>query len=122
MPIKGSCHCGRTKFELSEAPASVTRCTCSYCAKRGSLWAYYKPEQFRLTTPRADVATYLSRTRTAQHHFCATCGCGTFTETPDYSTGKADFDNPIVSVNTRLLDDFDLDAVPMKVIDGKNLW
>ena len=31
-------------------------------------------------------------------------------------------DNPKVGVNARLLDDFDLDAVPVTVIDGKNLW
>jgi hypothetical protein len=27
-----------------------------------------------------------------------------------------------VGVNARLLHDFDLDAVPVTVIDGKNLW
>src|SRR5262249_45128110 len=48
VPIKGSCHCGNTQFEVSEAPASVTRCTCSLCSKRGALWAYYTPAQFRL--------------------------------------------------------------------------
>jgi hypothetical protein len=50
MTIKGSCHCGNTQFEVSEAPHGVTRCTCSLCAKRGALWAYYTPAQFRLTT------------------------------------------------------------------------
>jgi len=58
MALKGSCHCGGTTFELSEAPQEVTRCTCSFCSKRGSLWAYYKPEQFRLTSPPEQVATY----------------------------------------------------------------
>lgn len=122
MTIKASCHCGATRFELDEAPASVTRCTCSFCSKRGALWAYYKPAQFRLTTPIEQVATYRWGSKTIAHHFCATCGCGTFTETPDWSTGTADFDNPKISVNTRLFDDFDLDAVPVEVIDGKNLW
>ena len=37
-------------------------------------------------------------------------------------TGKPDFDNPKVGVNSRLFDDFDLDAVPVTVIDGKNRW
>jgi hypothetical protein len=122
MTVEGSSHCGRTQFEVGEAPANVTRCTCSFCSKRGVLWAYYKPEQFRLITPREQVATYLWRTKTAQHHFCATCGCGTYSESPDWSTGKADFDNSKVGVNAWLLDDFDLEAVPVVVIDGKNLW
>lgn len=122
MVLKGSCHCGGTTFELSEAPEEVTRCTCSFCSKRGSLWAYYKPEQFRLTSPPEQVATYRWGSKTIQHHFCATCGCGTYTETPDWLTGEPDFDNPKISINARLFDDFDLEAVPVTVIDGKNLW
>ena len=122
MPLKGSCHCGNTQFEVSEAPASVTRCTCSLCSKRGALWAYYTPAQFRLLSPPESVATYLWGSRTVKHHFCASCGCGTYSESPDWSTGKADFDNPKVAVNARLFDDFDLDAVPVNMIDGRNLW
>ena len=74
VTIKGSCHCGQTQFEVSEAPASVTRCTCSLCSKRGALWAYYTPAQFRLTSPPENVATYLWGSRTVKHHFCAGCG------------------------------------------------
>ena len=122
MTIQGSCHCGKTQFEVQEAPAGLTRCTCSFCSKRGALWAYYRPAQFRLTTPIEDVATYQWRTKTSKHHFCATCGCGTYSESPDWSTGKPDFENLKIGVNARLLDEFDLDAVPVKVIDGKNLW
>ena len=96
MPIKGSCHCKATQFEVSEAPASVTRCTCSFCSKRGALWAYYTPRDFRLTTARDRVSTYQWGSYTIQHHYCAICGCGTYTETPDWSTGVADFGNPIL--------------------------
>ena len=73
-------------------------------------------------SPPENVATYLWGSRTVKHHFCANCGCGTYSELPDWSTGKPDFDNPKVGVNSRLFDDFDLDAVPVTVIDGKNLW
>ena len=110
VPIKGSCHCGNTQFEVSEAPSDVTRCTCSLCSKRGALWAYYTPAQFRLTSPPENVATYLWGSRTVKHHFCANCGCGTYSESPDWSSGKPDFDNPKVGVNSRLFDDFDLDG------------
>ena len=122
MIIKGSCHCKATTFEVSEAPQTVIQCTCSFCSKRGSLWAYYVPEQFKLTSPPENVAFYRWGSKTVKHGFCATCGCGTFTETPDWSTGKPDFDNPKISVNSRLFDDFDLDKVEVVVIDGKNLW
>jgi hypothetical protein len=122
MTIKGSCHCGGTRFELAEAPASVTRCTCSFCSKRGALWAYYQRAQVQVTVQPEQSGTYRWRTKTAQHHFCSVCGCGTYSESPDWSTGTADFDNPKIAVNARLFDDFALDAVPVEIIDGKNLW
>lgn len=122
MSIIGSCHCKATVFEVATAPVTVMRCTCSFCSKRGALWAYYKPSQFTLKTPRENVAAYVGGYWTVRHHFCATCGCGTFTDTPDFSTGTPDFDNPIVGINSRLLDSFDLDSVEIVVIDGKNLW
>ncbi|HWJ75105.1 MAG TPA: GFA family protein [Kaistia sp.] len=122
MVLQGSCHCGATTFEIAEAPASVTRCTCTICSKRGALWAYYTPEQFRLKTSREALSTYRWQSMTVQHHFCGTCGCTTFTESPDWSKGEPDFDNPKIAVNARLLDDFDLEATPVEVIDGRNLW
>jgi hypothetical protein len=122
MAIKGSCHCKATQFEVSEAPESVTRCTCSFCSKRGALHAYYPAEQFKLTTARDRVSTYQWRSFTVQHHHCAICGCGTYSEIPDFSTGVPDFSNPKVSVNARLFDDFELDAVPVVTIDGRNGW
>lgn len=120
--ISGSCHCGATKFEVLEEITGVTACTCSTCSKRGALWSYHSPDKFRLLTPREDLAAYRWQSRTVAFHFCATCGCSTFGETPDWSTGEADFDNPRIAVNARVLDDFDLAAMPVTVIDGKNLW
>jgi hypothetical protein len=122
MTVKGSCHCGDTKFEIEEAPASVTRCSCTFCSKRGALWGYYKPAQFRLTsTPEKDTI-YQWRSRTVRHHFCASCGCGTYSESPSWVDGKPDFDNPKLGVNARLLDDLDVETLPVQVIDGRNLW
>jgi hypothetical protein len=60
--------------------------------------------------------------KAVKHGFCAACGCGAFTETSDWSTGKPDFDNLRISVNSRLFDDFDLDKIEVVVIDGRNLW
>ena len=122
MPVKGSCHCGETKFEVEAGPAALTRCTCSFCSKRGMLWAYYRPAQFRLTSAPEDVATYQWGSRTVKHHFCASCGCGTYSESPSWVEGKPDFSKMRVAVNARLFDDFDLDAQPVQVIDGRNLW
>jgi hypothetical protein len=120
MTVKGSCHCGATKFEIAAAPENVTRCTCSLCSKRGALWAYYKPADVKVTSTQDTV--YLWRTKTVKHHFCPVCGCTTYSESPDWSQGEPDFENPRVGINARLFDDFDLDTVPVVTIDGKNLW
>ena len=101
MIVKGSCHCKATTFEVSDAPGTVTQCTCSFCSKRGALWAYYTPDQFKLTSAPQNVSFYRWGSKTIKHGFCAVCGCGTFTQTPDWSTGEPDFDNPKISVNAR---------------------
>ena len=59
MAVKGSCHCGATQFTVARRPETVTRCTCSFCTKRGALWAYQNQEDdFVLSTARDRVATY----------------------------------------------------------------
>jgi hypothetical protein len=47
-----------------------------------------------------NVATYRWGSRTVKHHFCANCGCGTFSESSDWSTGMPDFENPRVGENS----------------------
>jgi hypothetical protein len=121
MKVRGSCHCKATIFEVSHEPKTVTHCTCSFCSKRGGLWAYYDPADVNIIKDEAR-ATYQWRTKMGKHNFCAVCGCTTYTETFDYSKGPPLTDHPMISVNSRLFDDFDLDAVEHVVIDGKNLW
>ena len=121
MSVKGSCHCGATRFEIAAAPEQVTSCTCTLCFKRGALWAYYPPDQVKLETP-STTATYRWRTKTVKHHFCPHCGCSTYSESPDWSKGEPDFDHPRIGINARLLDDIDVAAIPVQVIDGRNGW
>ena len=124
MTISGSCHCGQTRFEIDGVvPAELTRCTCSFCAKRGHLYAYYAPGQFRQTTATDDDATYRWQTKMVAHHFCPRCGCGTFSDSPAFQPdGSWDGTTRRIGVNARLIDDFDAATAPVTVIDGKNLW
>jgi hypothetical protein len=79
MPIKATCHCGATQFEVSETPTSVTECNCTFCFKRGVLWAYYSPEQVRFV--KNDRTTvYTSDESSHKHHHCSVCGCGAYNE------------------------------------------
>lgn len=124
MAITGSCHCGATAFRVEgEIPASLTRCTCSFCSKRGALLAYYEPAQFRLTTPAAGDGIYRWNTKLVAHHFCNQCGCATYSDSPAFQTdGSWDQKTRRIGVNARLFDDFDAATAPVIVIDGKNLW
>jgi hypothetical protein len=123
MAITGSCHCGQTAFRIDgEIPPKLTRCTCSFCAKRGALQAYYKPEQFHLSLA-GDDGVYRWRTKRVEHHFCPTCGCATFGDSPDFQRdGSWDGKTRRIGVNARLFDNYDAAAAPVEVIDGKNLW
>ena len=121
MTVQGSCHCKATRFEAAFAPESVTRCNCSFCAKSGALWAYYDVADVTLVS-REDERTYRWKTKTVAHNFCGICGCRTFSEAPDFSTGEPNFEKPRISLNARLFDGFDLDAVRVIEIDGKNGW
>jgi len=55
MPLTGHCHCGRNAFEVAgELPEKLTRCTCSFCSKRGHLYAYFAPSAFKATQADSD--------------------------------------------------------------------
>jgi hypothetical protein len=124
MPITGSCHCGGNAFEIEgEIPERLTRCTCSFCAKRGALHAYFQPHQFKLTTPAGNVVTCRWNSKLVAHNFCPSCGCAVFSDSPAFQPdGKWDGTTRRYAVNARLFDDFDAAEAPVTVIDGKNLW
>lgn len=123
MAITGSCHCGKTAFRIdAEIPPALTRCTCSFCAKRGALVAYYPPEQFHVTSAPED-GVYRWHTKLVAHHFCAACGIAVYSDSPAFEPdGKWDGHTRRIGVNARLFDDFDAAQAPVVVIDGKNLW
>ncbi len=123
MPITGSCHCGKTAFRIEgEIPAKLTCCTCSFCAKRGALVAYYPPEKFQVTSASTD-ATYRWNTKLVAHHYCSACGISIYSDSPDFQRdGSWDGSTRSIGVNARLFDNYDAATAPVEVIDGKNLW
>jgi hypothetical protein len=124
MSITGSCHCGKAAFRIEgDLPAKLTRCTCSFCAKRGALLAYYSPHQFQVTTQPSNETTYRWNTHLVAHHFCSTCGCALYSDSPAFERdGSWDQVTRRIGVNARLFDNFDAASAPVEIIDGKNLW
>jgi hypothetical protein len=123
MPLTGRCHCGRNVFEVQgELPATLTRCTCSFCSKRGHLYAYFEPSQLKIVQADSD-AVYRWNTKLVDNHFCSACGCEVYGNSPDFKPdGKWDGVTRRIGINARLLDDFEAADYPVTVIDGKNLW
>ncbi|CAM4346495.1 GFA family protein [Corallococcus exiguus] len=119
-PLKGSCHCGATRFEVTAPPQDITRCNCTFCSKRGVLWAYYPPEQVKFTS--RDQAGVYDRNAPVVHHHCQKCGCGTWSDIPVWENNAPVPGQFKVGLNARLFDDFNLDAVRVKFVDGRNLW
>ncbi len=122
MPVKGSCHCGAVQFQVETEPTELADCNCSFCSKRGNLVAYYPLAAFRLLTARDRVATYQWGDYMGTHHHCGVCGCGTYSQFPDFSSGQADYDNPRVAINARLLEGFDLSPLPVNHLNGRDDW
>lgn len=122
--ITGSCHCGKHSFRIDgEIPARLTRCTCSFCAKRGALVAYFTPELFHPSAEPGTDGIYRWNTKLVAHHFCKHCGVSIYSDSPAFGTdGSWDQVTRRIGVNARLFDDFDAANAPVTVIDGKNLW
>ncbi|MGB1920415.1 MAG: GFA family protein [Candidatus Puniceispirillaceae bacterium] len=71
---KGSCHCGRVRFEVAEDAHGASRCDCSLCRRKGAVMLTAAREAFRLTAGEEHLSLYQWNTRTAQHYFCRHCG------------------------------------------------
>lgn len=114
VTLDGSCHCGAVQFTvtLTRGFVSTRRCTCSICRMRGAVAVTSTPAEFRITQGKDQLATYRFNTRTAEHHFCKTCGI--------YTHHKRRSNPNELGVNVACLDGlspFDFDEVV--VYDGE---
>jgi hypothetical protein len=123
MSLTGRCHCGRNAFEVdAPLPPKLTRCTCSFCSKRGHLYAYFDPAVFKVLAADSD-AVYRWGTKLIANHFCSACGCTLYADSPAYTReGTWDGATRRIAVNARLFDDFEAADHPLTVVDGKHLW
>jgi len=75
--IRGSCLCGKVRFELNGAPQFINHCHCSMCRKaHGAAFGSFlhaSGTAFRWTSGEENVERYPSSPGNARA-FCKTCG------------------------------------------------
>jgi len=122
MSLVATCHCGATYIEVAVPPHDLTECNCSFCFKRGALWAYYPPGEVTVHADSHKIA-YTSNPQTHTHYHCGACGCSTHSQLAcTWTNDGPDFDQPRIAINARLFDDFDIAALPVAKLDGRSEW
>ncbi|EFR02681.1 DUF636 domain-containing protein [Nannizzia gypsea CBS 118893] len=85
---KGSCLCGKVRYELEGQPLHYVLCFCNNCRKTtGSLCmanSWYKKEALKITEGKNNLATYLDKTTDSgvvlERSFCVSCGSSVVSE------------------------------------------
>lgn len=112
VAIEGTCICGAVTLAAARMPRKVTQCNCSVCRRYGTLWAYYRRKDARITGKREP---YVVRRGGLRFMRCAACGCVTSWE---HKRGAGDW----IALNARLFDHEKLAAIEISVLDGDQTW
>ena len=98
--LRGSCLCGRVRYELRGSPLGMYYCHCATCRKAtGSAFAtnvIARADDLTIVAGADALAAFESSPR-KHRHFCSTCG------SPIYSRGEKTWD--VVSIRCGTLDD-----------------
>jgi hypothetical protein len=114
MKYKGSCHCGRTAFEVEGELKQVMECNCTHCSRKGFLLWFVPRDKLRLKTPESNLSTYLFNKHVIRHRFCPNCGTQplAFTKNPKGADTAA--------INVRCLEGVDLAGLERIPYDGRS--
>lgn len=110
----GSCHCGNVRYEVEMELKGAMSCNCSICSRRGWLIDFVPASQFRLLTDESALTDYQFNKKIIHHLFCSTCGVASF------GRGTGRDGSPMVAINVRCLEGVDVDALPIRKVDGKS--
>lgn len=113
---RGGCHCGKVRYEAElDLSGPVVSCNCSMCGRAGTLLTFVPADKFRLLSGEDALTNYQFNKKHISHFFCNTCGIKSFARGVS-ADGKA-----MVAVNTRCIDDVDLERLTVTKFDGKSM-
>ena len=110
----GRCQCGQVRYQVALELGEVMACNCSRCGKLGSLFAFAPAADFKLLAEEGGMTDYQFNKHVIHHLFCSTCGIESF------ARGKGRDGAEMVAINVRCLDGVDVDALPVKKVDGRS--
>ena len=111
----GGCHCGAVRYVVELEPGVTAQsCNCSMCAKTGALLVFVPASRFELQSGADATADYLFNKHHIHHLFCRSCGIKSFAR----GTGRDG--EPMVAVNVRCLDGFEMGQFPVREFDGRS--
>jgi hypothetical protein len=115
---KGSCHCGRVRFEADiDLRAGTGKCNCSICTKVRRWEAFVRPQAFQLIAGEDALSDYQFGSRSSHHLFCKYCGVHAFCRGYLEALG-----GEFYAVSLAALDDVDpieLVTAPVNFFDGR---
>ncbi len=110
-PVEATCHCGAVRIEVAAAPSELNDCRCSICRRMGTLWAYYGPDEVRITPPSGATDVYMWGDKMIGFHRCRVCGNVTH-------WAPVDRESPRMGINARLMDPAVLAAARVRTTSG----
>jgi hypothetical protein len=119
---KGSCHCGKVKFEVDiDLAKGSGKCNCTYCTKLRNWSVLVNPEALKNVQGEEEMSYYMAAGRPEEygkHGFCKHCGISTFSRGHLEQVG-----GDYVSIQLASLDDASIDELvsgPVRYADGRN--
>jgi hypothetical protein len=110
----GGCHCGAVRYRVDlDLTQPVIACNCSICGRSGTMLSFVPANTFELEKGEEALTDYQFGKKAIHHVFCKVCGVRSF------ARGQGP-QGPMVAVNTRCLDDVDLQALNVQHFDGKS--
>jgi hypothetical protein len=77
VSYRGSCHCGRVRFEVRGEFDTAMECNCSHCSRKGYLLWFVPRPDFALESPADALSTYTFNKHAIRHHFCPNLSAST---------------------------------------------